>query len=154
MLNGQRFGLLLVLDEAPSRAKHRYWRCRCDCGAGTIVAQDFLRTGRTQSCGCLQRERLAARSRVHGGTGTPEFMVWSSIRQRCTNPRNSVYVYYGARGVRVSPAWEDFQVFLRDMGPRPSSRHRLVRLDHARGYEPGNCRWGIPADHRRSRTEG
>jgi hypothetical protein len=71
------------------------------------------------------------------------------MRQRCTNPRHSVYVSYGARGIRVCPEWEDFSTLLRDMGPRPRPQQRLVRIDEARAYEPGSGLRAIPAEHRR-----
>ena len=31
-LTGQKFDKLLVLEKAPSRARHTYWKCQCDCG--------------------------------------------------------------------------------------------------------------------------
>lgn len=35
------------------------WICKCDCGNTTIVSSNCLRMGKTQSCGCLQRERAS-----------------------------------------------------------------------------------------------
>jgi hypothetical protein len=34
-----------------------------------------------------------------------------------------------------------FPAFLKHIGPRPSKRHSLDRIDNRRGYEPGNVRW-------------
>ncbi len=50
---GVRFGKLTVLEEAPQRKGHRYWRCRCDCGTERVVEGGHLRSGHTRSCGCL-----------------------------------------------------------------------------------------------------
>ena len=50
-LTGQRFGRLTVVGYAGKQRAHK-WRCRCDCGKETLVRQDFLTKGRTQSCGC------------------------------------------------------------------------------------------------------
>lgn len=60
-LTGCRFGKLTVVSEVDSiytlsGAKHRRWRCICDCGNTVIIKQRSL-TGQnyTGSCGCLSR---------------------------------------------------------------------------------------------------
>lgn len=61
-LIGKKFGRLTVIEEATSNIKYRRaWRCKCECGntKDIIVTTDSLKNGRTQSCGCLQRERAS-----------------------------------------------------------------------------------------------
>ena len=61
-LAGQRFGRLTVLSEAPrTKGSHgeSRWNCRCDCGGEKTTGSYSLRTGNTQSCGCLHRERIS-----------------------------------------------------------------------------------------------
>lgn len=41
----------------------------------------------------------------HGFTGTPEHKAWHDMIQRCTNPRDSAYHYYGGRGITVCKEW-------------------------------------------------
>lgn len=58
-LAGQVFGRLRVIERAGSteRTPRRpLWRCRCACGAESVVLAASLRTGRTRSCGCLRAE--------------------------------------------------------------------------------------------------
>lgn len=55
-LIGQRFGKLVVLSKAFRKNNHRYWHCQCDCGKECDVTTTALRTGQTQSCGCLFKE--------------------------------------------------------------------------------------------------
>lgn len=75
-LTGMRFGRLVVLEKADNYrhytaypngkfhlSSYPRWRCRCDCGKETIVMGGNLKTGQTQSCGCLQRELLSERHR-------------------------------------------------------------------------------------------
>ena len=66
-LTGQRFGRLVVLNEA-GKNSHReiVWRCRCDCGKEIEVSGTSLRNGHTSSCGCLRSDNGKKRS---GNTG-------------------------------------------------------------------------------------
>lgn len=56
-LSNQRFGRLLVVKENGRMWRNVAWLCLCDCGAYTTIPGQSLRTGRTKSCGCLQREK-------------------------------------------------------------------------------------------------
>ncbi len=63
-LVGSRFGRLVVIEESPLRKSKGcvVYRCKCDCGVIRLVSSNNLRkrTGSTQSCGCLQKERTSA----------------------------------------------------------------------------------------------
>lgn len=67
-------------------------------------------------------------------------LLWKSMIQRCTNPRNPSYSSYGGRGIGVCDRWRTYALFASDMGPRPAGA-TLDRIDNDRGYDPGNVRW-------------
>jgi hypothetical protein len=87
-----------------------------------------------------------ARSRSYkiSPQGEPEYTVLQNMKQRCYYPRANGYKYYGGKGVTVCDRWlgkNGFQNFLEDVGPRPSEKHTIDRIDVNGNYEPGNVRW-------------
>jgi hypothetical protein len=78
----------------------------------------------------------------HGLARSAEHQAWRSMKHRCLNPRAQKYADYGGRGIRVCARWAaSFSAFFTDVGPRPTSRHSLGRIDNDGNYEPGNVRW-------------
>lgn len=163
-LLGQRFGRLEVIAAAPSAVlsngkKAVQWKCRCDCGREITVHANNLRGGLTKSCGCLARELHTQRGRTmrlrHGkdrkGRPASEYRAWSSMKQRCYNPRASGFEHYGGAGITVCDRWRtSFENFYADMGDKPSPDYSLDRIDPFGNYEPGNCRWADKATQSRN----
>lgn len=77
---------------------------------------------------------------VHGLYKTPTYNTWSSMKQRCLNPNNTSYHYYGGRGVKICDKWLSFEGFLEDMGERPIGT-TLGRFGDTGDYEKSNCEW-------------
>jgi len=141
-LVGQKFGRLTVVSRARNRKAKVVWNCVCFCGACKAVISDSLLSGATKSCGCFQIDIVTSRSITHGMRHTAEYYTWLNMKQRCNNPKTDYYYLYGGRGVTVCDSWlNSFQVFIDDMGVKPTPEYTIERADNNKGYSPCNCYW-------------
>lgn len=98
-------------------------------------------------------EKFRARER-RWKSQNPEFLIWRAIKTRCLNAKHPTFARYGGRGVTICPEWaSSYGAFLEAMGRRPSPLHSVDRIDNARGYEPGNCRWASKKEQARNRCD-
>lgn len=92
----------------------------------------------------------------HGLSNTRIYRIWNGMKQRCCNPQNPKYKFYGGKGITVCDEWQknfiSFYKWAINNGyndpPKENSRLQncwdaltLDRIDGAKGYEPLNCRW-------------
>lgn len=88
-----------------------------------------------------------------GGKRCPTYIAWSTMKNRCLNPKSANYAYYGGRGISICERWMTFANFLADMGERPRGL-TLDRYPNNDGnYEPGNCRWTSRKENSRNRRD-
>ena len=150
-ITGKRFGRLTVLEPVKrSNYAGILWRCVCDCGNETITTGSKLRSGHTQSCGCLGLQHATEAKIKHGKTGTAIYAVWSAMRQRCSNSKNKAFRWYGGKGVKVCEDWLNFKNFYDwaiSHGYAPNLT--IDRLDANGNYEPSNCEWVTKSENSR-----
>jgi len=148
-LTGQIFNRLTVIKRTQNdKNRTTRWICKCICGNISIVRGTSLKNGRTQSCGCLNREYLAKkRTKIYNLSKTPEYAAWGSMLNRCFNPKNKAFKNYGGRGIAVCEEWKtNFLTFYCQMGERPSPKHSIDRIDNESDYTLNNCRWATQTE--------
>lgn len=142
-LAGQQIGDWEVLhsEPIPRPGKHQRFWCRCKCGTERSVNGSALNNRRSLNCGCshLSPVPLYARN------------AYMTARSRCRNPNSYQYHQYGARGIEFR--FDSYKEFWEYVGPRPSPRHSLDRINNDGHYEKGNVRWATPQEQARNKRK-
>jgi len=153
---GDRFSKLVVVKDSGKRPhKKILWECRCDCGNIIYVVSGDLNFGRSKSCGCLRNDIIIKRSTPHGYRNHYLYNTWNNMIQRCYNPNNTNYKYYGARGIAVCRRWRNSVAnFVKDVGNKPKDTS-IDRINNNGPYGKWNCRWTTQYEqvHNRRKTK-
>ena len=139
-LTGQTFGRLTVIRRDIDRPGI-YWLCRCSCDRNKIVSiyNGSLKSGATQSCGCIRSEHLKNQSHnlIHGMSDTPLYAQWRNMKKRLDAKDN------------IFEPWYDFKNFYswaKESGYNDGDV--IIRLDRNKMYSPDNCEWGKLSEYR------
>lgn len=86
-ISGRKFRRLTATGRMPGLfGGHVLWSCLCECGGTISASSQNIRTGHTQSCGCLQKEVMRKIRTTHGmtpgGVWSPQYRLWSSAKYR------------------------------------------------------------------------
>lgn len=148
-LTGNKYRFCRVLKRTINNTgiknRQQYWLCECACGNKFKSAGSALRK-HDVSCGC-KKGFLVSEGRTTERTlllkkYRSEYIIWRNMISRCYKNYNDDYENYGGRGIRVCKRWKNsFENFLDDMGPRPSKKRTLDRIDNEKHYTKNNCRW-------------
>lgn len=153
----KKYGRLTIIRELergvkPSGQKYRRVECLCECGNKKIVHLSALKSGNTQSCGCLQKEVCAKMLTKHGMSFSRIERIYWSMKQRCYNKKNKDYPRYGGRGIKVCEAWQDFSNFYKDVKDIYKDGLTIERIDIDRGYCKENVTFIEPAKQQRNKS--
>lgn len=159
---GKQFGRLTAIRRLPSSTNSNYkWEFKCDCDTVIVAYMGNVKSGRTQSCGCLLKEF----SFKHGFSESERlYQTWRNMKSRCYYEGSPFYKRYGGRGIKVYKAWREnylafreyvinlpnFPVELLSLEPN-KDKITIDRIDNNKDYTPGNVRWSSPEEQQRNK---
>lgn len=119
------------------------WLYECGYCGNTFEAYIYhVKRGKIKSCKCYQNSVRKKNATTHGMSRTPEYRSWESMLARCYNKNQKGYERWGGRGIKVCQRWrESFENFYEDMGPKPTKKHTIERINNDKDYTKTNCKW-------------
>ena len=157
--SNQKYGRLTTLKEVSPYIspggdyKTRKYLCKCECGNEVSVMITSLRSGNTQSCGCINSERITKQNKVRaiydGYSRNKHFSRWKGMIERCYYPKHKDYHNYGGRGITVCEEWREHpKAFIEWIEKEGNYKRGLTldRIDRDGNYEPDNCRFSTATE--------
>lgn len=103
---------------------------KCD----EVVERRHFDGVRYKTCGCF----------FHGDRikNTRLYTIWSGIKNRCNNPKNDSFKWYGGKGVKLCDEWSDYPPFKKwALNSGYLDDLQIDRIDNNKNYDPSNCQF-------------
>lgn len=150
---GRTFGNLKILDLyidiRKTRNKRHMVKCVCLlCNSIKFFKLIYVKANKNfiLDCGCTKPPQHSKH---------PLYRIWTGINGRCYNVKHLQFYCYGGRGIQNY--WKNdplgfIEYIDANLGPRPSLKHGLDRIDNDKGYEPCNLRWATAKEQCNNKT--
>lgn len=160
---GKTSGRLTIYGIAsyyPKKLRVLCYSCICTCGNQILISPPNFNPKNSSSCGCFKKEELSVRSKTHGKSNSRLYGIWLTARSRCYNPNFPKYKNYGAKGVKMHPDFDNFEVYevyLRSIYPNLDEllekHYQIDRYPDKHGdYTYGNMRIVSSKENSNNRT--
>lgn len=149
-LVGKRYGKLVIRKIIREKGREARVECICDCGNIATPLLSRVINNKVYSCGCYRAEKSKEIHTKHNMSKTRIYKVWKKINDRCNNPGNKSFHYYGGRGIKICDEWsgehgaENFIKWAYENGydeNAPKGEYTIDRIDVDKDYAPSNCRF-------------
>lgn len=148
-LTGRQFDRLTVIERTEnSKSGRTVWLCQCSCKKDNYVKVQacHLKSGHTQSCGCIHKENISKLFKTHGDTDTRLYRIYHAMITRCYNENQPSKKYYVDKDIIICNEWLDkengylnFKNWALQNGYQDNLS--IDRKDVNDNYKPDNCRW-------------
>lgn len=142
-----KIGIYDILGEADHRDNdgHKLYAVKCrECGWEGDMRKSSINPG--ASCRHVGSGGLYVKNRGKVWKSERLRVIFHGMKQRCYNPNDKDYMWYGAKGIRICNDWlenpESFESWAHESGYADSLT--IDRKDAEKDYCPENCRW-IPS---------
>jgi len=92
-----------------------------------------------------QKYKLEGITVKHNLSKTRLYSIYSGMKQRCYNPKNQHYQWYGAKNITICDEWmgeNGLQNFIEWSLNHGYEEHLTIdRKNNDKGYSPDNCQW-------------
>jgi hypothetical protein len=141
-ITNKRFGRWIVRYHVGSNDNHRaMWFCECDCGNTGLVNSHDLRSGHSQSCGCLSKQNIGIRSGKNDSGLKKLFRQYkksAQVRNLSFELSLNVFIkltssdcfYCGVKPSKFSRKSSEIGIYI---------YNGIDRIDNKNGYELDNC---------------
>lgn len=89
---GERFGKLTVIERVGIANRQAVYKCKCDCGNIVEVKSGQLKSGKTQSCGCIKSQGEFKISKILRENNIP--FVMQKTFDDCINPKTNAHFFF------------------------------------------------------------
>jgi hypothetical protein len=146
-LVGKQYGWVKIISPEKrwnQKQNHCYVLTKCTgCGRISWIELNSLQRGVSHGCqACSQKREV------------PKWLLkrLEAAKQRCTNPRDSEYRNYGARGIKFCfRTATDAGLYMIHKYGIPSRSMQIDRIDNEGNYAPGNLRFSTRAQNQANR---
>ena len=146
---GTRIGLYDVLYECNFKSNdgHRMFHVKCsECGWETDKQMHQIKYVKE----CKHKNRFGeyiAPGKIWNNKRL--CVIFKGMLDRCYNPKERTYRWYGAKGIKVCDEWiqnpRSFEEWALDNGYQDGLT--VDRIDESKDYSPDNCRWITLSDN-------
>lgn len=79
------------------------------------------------------------------------YNIWVDMRQRCKTDGHAAHKYWGGKGIKVCPEWNDYKAFEKwALENGYEDNLTIDRKDGTKDYCPENCRWATYSEQNRN----
>lgn len=138
----QDLGMVYIKSDSNNKSHLAIYKCPfCKKHFKAIVRN--VKTLNTQSCGCSKGVLITKIKTKHGQSNKSIHRRWAHIKDRCYNPKDKAFKWYGGRGITICEEWKNDFISFYSWAINNGYQEGLEidRKNNDGNYEPSNCRW-------------